>query len=210
MLTNVYVDGFNLYYGCLKDSPYKWLDLNALCHQLLPRHEIHRIRYFTAKISARLPDLQSPIRQETYLRALETLPGLTVHLGHFLTGVTRMRLVTPLLNGPKTVEVIKTEEKGSDVNLATYLVADAFRHDADIYVLISNDSDLFAPMRLVRHELDFRVGLINPHLAKKRSRALLSCEPTFFKQIRPNTLAKCQFPDQIVSNSGVITRPITW
>jgi len=36
MLTNVYVDGFNLYYGCLKGTPYKWLDLGALCQALLP------------------------------------------------------------------------------------------------------------------------------------------------------------------------------
>jgi len=46
--TNVYVDGFNLYYGCLKGTPYRWLDLDAFCHRLLPRDRIHRIRYFTA------------------------------------------------------------------------------------------------------------------------------------------------------------------
>jgi hypothetical protein len=28
----VYIDGFNLYYGAVKGSPYKWLDLAALCH----------------------------------------------------------------------------------------------------------------------------------------------------------------------------------
>lgn len=33
--TIVYVDGFNLYYGLLKDSPYKWLDLAALFRRLL-------------------------------------------------------------------------------------------------------------------------------------------------------------------------------
>tara|TARA_R110002072_G_scaffold29206_4_gene92759 strand:- start:564 stop:863 length:300 start_codon:yes stop_codon:yes gene_type:complete len=30
MRTCVYVDGFNLYYGALKRTPYKWLDLAAL------------------------------------------------------------------------------------------------------------------------------------------------------------------------------------
>jgi hypothetical protein len=44
MLTNVYVDAFNLYYGCLKGTPYRWLDLDAFCRQLLPRDRIHRIR----------------------------------------------------------------------------------------------------------------------------------------------------------------------
>ena len=50
--TNVYIDGFNLFYGALKGSEYKWLDLEALCRQLLPKDSIHRIRYFTAKVTA--------------------------------------------------------------------------------------------------------------------------------------------------------------
>jgi len=28
--TRVYIDGYNLYYGCLKNSPHKWLDVRAL------------------------------------------------------------------------------------------------------------------------------------------------------------------------------------
>jgi hypothetical protein len=68
--TNVYVDGFNLYYGCLKGTPYKWLDLDALCRRLLPKHELGRIRYFTAIIAARPHDPSGPARQRAYLRAL--------------------------------------------------------------------------------------------------------------------------------------------
>jgi hypothetical protein len=46
MRTNVYVDGFNLYYGSLKGTQYRWLDLEAMCTQLLPppRHDVQRIR----------------------------------------------------------------------------------------------------------------------------------------------------------------------
>ena len=95
MLTNVYVDGFNLSYGCLVGTPHKWLDLDVLCQALLPPNKIQRIRYFTAKISAQA-DLQGPVRQSTYLRALQTVPGLTVHLGHFLTSTVRMPLAKPL------------------------------------------------------------------------------------------------------------------
>ena len=82
MLTNVYVDGFNLSYGCLVGTPHKWLDLDVLCQALLPPNKIQRIRYFTAKISAQA-DPHGPVRQSTYLRVLQTVPGLTVHLGHF-------------------------------------------------------------------------------------------------------------------------------
>ena len=41
------------------------------------------------------------------------------------------------------------EEKGSDVNLATYLVADGFRDLYDTAVVVSNDSDLAEPLKLV-------------------------------------------------------------
>jgi hypothetical protein len=129
--TNVYIDGFNLYYGCLKGTPYKWLDLDALCRRLLPKHRLGRIRYFTAIVSARPHDLSGPDRQRVYLRALETMPHVSVHLGHFLTSHVRMPLIAPPAGGPRTVEVIRTEEKGSDVNLATYLLADAFRRDCE-------------------------------------------------------------------------------
>ena len=208
VLTNVYVDGFNLYYGLLRGTPWKWLDLEALCRHLLPGHEVQRIRYFTAQVVVRPgePDVDS--RQQAYLRALLTLPTLSIHLGHFLTRVVRMPLAAPAPGGPRTVEVIKTEEKGSDVNLASYLLADAFRGDADAFVLISNDSDLMEPLRIVRHELDKVVGLLNPQA--RQSRALLRCRPTFVKQIRPGVASISQFPVEVIDKHGVIVRPETW
>lgn len=87
--TNVYIDGFNLFYGALKGTRYKWLDLEALCRHLLPKDSINRIRYFTARVSARPDDLQLPVRQDTYFRALATLPAVSVHLGEFYVRITR-------------------------------------------------------------------------------------------------------------------------
>lgn len=60
MIANVYIDGFNLYYGCLKGTAYKWLDLEALAKRLLPKDEINRIRYFTAKVDGRAGDRGAP------------------------------------------------------------------------------------------------------------------------------------------------------
>lgn len=31
MRVNVYVDGFNVYYGCIKGTVFKWLDILTLC-----------------------------------------------------------------------------------------------------------------------------------------------------------------------------------
>ncbi len=119
----VYVDGFNLYYGAVKGTPYKWLDLAALSRFAFPRYFIDRIHYFTARVGRPRggADPSKPQRQQVYLRALGTIPNLDIHYGRFLLTKTRMALVDPPPGGPRTAEVFKTEEKGSDVNLASYL-----------------------------------------------------------------------------------------
>jgi hypothetical protein len=206
---NVYVDGFNLYYGALKGTAYKWLDLDALFRTLLPTHEIKRIRYFTARISGRPDNPDSPTRQDTYLRALRTLPNVSVHLGKFLQSNVRMPLAQPRPGGPKTVEVIKTEEKGSDVNLATYLLIDAFRHDSDLAVVVSNDSDLCEPIRIAQKEFGVPVALLIPH--NRTSQALSKLKPLFIKQIRRGPLSASQFPQQLADPRGrKIVKPAAW
>jgi NYN domain len=207
MLTNVYVDAFNLYYGCLKGTSYRWLDLDAFCWQLLPRDRIHRIRYFTALVSGRPGDVQQPQRQQTYLRALRTIPHLSVHLGHYLSHPVRMPLARPPSVGPQTVEVLRTEEKGSDVNLASYLLLDGFRGDCEAAVVISNDSDLKVPIELAQAELGLVVGVVNPHPPARRSRAL---QPTFWRQVRSWQLQRSRFPPILADAKGMIRKPAGW
>lgn len=207
MATIVYIDGFNLYYGALKDTPYKWLDLEALCRRLLPKDDIIHIRYFTAQVSARPGDPQQPQRQQTYLRALKSQALVSVHYGHFLTHTVRMPLANPNPRGPRTAEVVKTEEKGSDVNLASHLLLDAFRKTCDVAVVISNDSDLRVPIRIAEQELGIKVGIINPQPPRNRSRVLTG---TFFKQLRPSILASCQLPDVVRDADGEFRKPATW
>lgn len=83
----VYVDGFNLYYGCLKGSPYKWLNLQKLSELLFQNHTITKIKYYTAPIKIRENDTdhEKPNRQQIYLRALRTIPNLEIIQGTFLT-----------------------------------------------------------------------------------------------------------------------------
>lgn len=207
MSTIAYIDGFNLYYGALKGTPYKWLDLEALCRRLLPKDEIHAIRYFTARVSARRDDPGQAQRQATYLRALETLPLVRIHYGHFLSRPARMPLANPNPGGPKTVAVIRTEEKGSDVNLASHLLFDCCEGRCETAVVISNDSDLRVPIRIAEEKMGVRVGIINPHPAKKRSRALRG---SFFKQIRTSVLVECQLPDVLADDIGEFRKPEGW
>ncbi|WP_182908104.1 NYN domain-containing protein [Microbispora sp. H13382] len=210
MLTNVYVDGFNLYYGCLRGTPYKWLDLDALAHRLVRQGSVHRIRYFTAMVTARPDDPGAHKRQDTYLRALLTIPHLTVHFGRFQERITRMPLAFPTPGSPRTVEVVKTEEKGSDVNLATYLLLDAFRQDCDSALVVSNDADLAEPIRVVRHELGIPIGVANPYPYERRAVDLIAARPTFLRQINPSMLKACQLPDRLQDAHGKIRRPDRW
>jgi hypothetical protein len=82
---NIYVDGFNLYYGALKNTPYRWLDIAKLCRIMLPHDTINQIKYFTALVNPRPTDPDQLTRQQIYLRALQTIPNLEIIYGHFLT-----------------------------------------------------------------------------------------------------------------------------
>ena len=160
--TIVYVDGFNLYYGAVKGTPQKWLDIQKLCQLLLSKNETVKIKYFTALVSARPGDPDQPNRQQIYLSALRTIPSPKIIYGHFLEDEIMMPLAKPPVKGSKYVRVIKTEEKGSDVNIATHIVNDGHTGAYQVAVIISNDSDLVEPVKIVRQELKLPVGVLNP------------------------------------------------
>lgn len=207
MITIVYVDGFNLYYGALRKTPHRWLDIDKLCTLLLPKNQIVQIKYFTALVSARPSDPDQPVRQQTYLRALSTLPKVSVHLGHFLSHVVTMPVAVQPGHPQTYVKVIKTEEKGSDVALATELVNDAHLGNFEAAVLITNDSDLLPPIKIVRYDLGKTVGILNPQ--KHPSRALLP-HTHFFKTIRQGAVAASQFTPTLTDAHGQFTKPAAW
>ena len=63
--TYVYVDGLNLYYRALRGTPYKWLDLLALCKRILrPQNRILKIKYFTTRIR---PTARDPLQNQRCL-----------------------------------------------------------------------------------------------------------------------------------------------
>lgn len=186
MKTIVYIDAFNLYYGALRKTPYRWLDLAKLCQFMLPPNQIQQIKYFTALVKPRPQNPDKPIRQQMYLRALGTLPNVSIILGHYLSHHVMMPLASPPTQGPKYVKVIKTEEKGSDVNLAT----------------------LAGPIEIVTTRLKKTVGVLNPH-DHHPSRELIK-HATFFKRIRATVLPKCQFPAALTDTHGVFHKPKKW
>jgi hypothetical protein len=208
MKTVVYVDGFNLYYGALKETAYKWLELLKLCQLLLPKNQIVKIKYFTALVTARPKDPDQPNRQQVTSRALRTIPDLEIIYGHFLEHEIMMPLANLPVNGPRTVRVIKTEEKGSDVNIAANLINDGYRSRYQAAVIISNDSDLVEPVRMVRQALNLPVGILNPIPAHPSHE--LRKAATFVKPIRKGVLAVSQFPPRLKDSTGEFFKPPTW
>jgi uncharacterized LabA/DUF88 family protein len=106
----------------------------------------------------------------------------------------------------RTVLVYRTEEKGSDVNLATHLLKDGFAKKYDIAIIISNDSDLLEPVRVVVQDLNLKVVMVNPTPTK--STPLNKIVPII--KIRPRALVLSQFPNSLTDDVGTFTKPPPW
>ncbi|MBU2549939.1 MAG: NYN domain-containing protein [Proteobacteria bacterium] len=206
MKTFIYIDGFNFYYGAVKDSPYKWLDFKQLFSNILASdNQISCIKYFTARVSGK-NDPDQPIRQQTYLRALEAyIPEISIYFVHFLHHEVAAPLARPTKN-LRFSRVIKTEEKGSDVNLAVHLLNDAWLGLYDCAVVVSNDSDLAESMKLVKAQHNKVLGLVLP--SQGRPSKQLAAYADFIKSVRKTTLAKSQLPNPIPGTN--LRKPATW
>jgi len=112
------------------------------------------------------------------------------------------------------VRILKTEEKGSDVNLAVHLLNDAWRDVYDCAVVVSNDSDLAESMRLVRlHHPAKVIGLIFPRQGGAGARHAhpsreLARHAHFVKHLGRTVLAACQMPSPIPGTT--IHKPPGW
>jgi len=196
-----YIDGFNLYFG-LKDKgwgKYYWLDLTKLAKSLLsPNQNLVRTKYFTSKISHPAGKRK---RQQTYLSALATLPNLEMYFGRYQTFVQACHNC-----GHKHFD---SNEKRTDVNIATHLLVDAFQDNFDTAILLSADSDLAGPIaeinRLFPHKL---VKVAFP--AGRYSLELKSLARISF-QVYEGKLRGSLLPERIALPSGfVLVRPATW
>jgi len=216
MRTIVYVDGFNLYYRALRRTRHKWLNLHALCEASLPKScNIVAINYYTARVSG-IRNPTSPKDQNTYLKALGTLPTLRVHFGNFQVTNAWMPLAEPFqfwppgqapFPIPELVCVVKTEEKGSDVNLGAHLVRDALNGAFEHAVIVTNDTDLREPLRLVVEDVGLPATLLTPTSNPAVTLRKLASE---VRHLSPY-LGVSQFPDPVIGLDGnPIVKPEDW
>jgi uncharacterized LabA/DUF88 family protein len=212
--TILYIDGFNLYYSAVKGTSLRWLNPVALVARAFPRNQIVQTKFFTAKVTAMPGDPDQPTRQQFYWRALRTLPNMEIILGEFRTRVVRAAVANP---PPKTIEIFKTEEKGSDVNLAAHLLLDGFQGRYDAAIVISGDSDLVTPIKMVRSALKKPIGVLNPQRVSgpdarlPRKSAGLQHAATFYQNsLTWAQLAASQFPATLTDSVGTFTKPAVW
>ncbi len=186
--TRIYIDGYNLYYGCLTKSPFKWLDVLTLFERKIIPSILYRptesadpaemelvsdsaVKYFTAKIiesAAKAPDSVSS--QAQYHNALSKKWDKRVKF--VLGGYTLYKAKQALIpegnpnRQPKDcdkVQVWKIEEKQSDVNIALHMFDDAMRNEIDQVILVTNDTDLVPAFEMLKQRCPQIVrGLIIP------------------------------------------------
>ena len=113
-------------------------------------------------------------------------------------------------NSPNKVNVLKTEEKGSDVNLASWLLTDCFNGCFDYAVVISNDSDLATPIEIVTQQCKKQVKVINPDKPIYASKKLARVSTSNFRTIHPWVYSKSQFPITLTDATGTFNKPSSW
>lgn len=150
------------------------------------------------------------MRQAAYLRALATLACVKIHYGHYLEKKVMMPYATPPAGGPATVRVIKSEEKGSDVNLATALLVNAFDGDFEQAVVVSNDSDLAYPIEVVQNKFGLPVVVLFPCRGNRKPSYHLSQVATASPIVNVAHLAAAQFPALMTDANGQFHKPATW
>jgi uncharacterized LabA/DUF88 family protein len=204
--TSVFVDGFNLYHGGLRGTSHLWLDLVAMSRAVLgDGYDVRTVKYFTSRVT---DDPERPgraVRQDVYLRALTSFrTEVTVVHGHFEV----RRELAPLCarSGPGAlVPVIRTKEKGSDVNLAAHLVADAWSDAFDSAAIITNDSDYAEAVRLLV-ERGKHVCIVTP--PKRGTSKRLAKAASTVRHLTTTHLARSQLPDLIPGTN--ISCPPEW
>ena len=211
--TNVYFDGYNFYYGAVKGTPWKWIDPVLLVKNLLrDDHEIKSLKYFTSPIKTYPHDSAALDRQKIYLQALSTLPEVEIIQGFYSKNARWLPVYEEACKSCDTakdgmIRVVKLEEKRSDVNLASSMLLDAFRNNADVFVLVSGDTDFIGPVNIVRKEFGKTVIVLNPHDRISWLRDYAS----YYKDIPRDILAKSQLPDSIpYGKNHTITKPAAW
>ncbi|MBV9111158.1 MAG: NYN domain-containing protein [Gemmatimonadetes bacterium] len=225
------VDGYNLYHSIrdaekvVADRPMRWLDLSSLCcsylHHFGRNATLQGVYYFSAvprHLAATKLDIEA--RHEVYVDALCST-GVVVSLGNFKAREKHIPLkycrfkLWPMrrpirLPIPRCSLIFtRSEEKETDVAIASKMFELLHLGVADAVVLISGDTDLIPAIRTAGQLFPAaRTAVMFPY---NRHNAELKRAVRHSFKISKDKYAKHQLPDPIVLPNGyVLRKPPKW
>ncbi len=226
--TAVYIDGYNLFYGRLRGTGYKWLDLVLLFRSLLAQRDqsesLEKVVFFTAPALATFATHgnASVNAQAAYHRALKALYGEQVDIVFGKHVYDRKGALLPVyvdgqaFDRNNRVRVWKLEEKKTDVNLAIRMYRDACRGLYDRIILVSNDSDAEPVLAALREDFpELMIGVLTPirpplpgtAVHRRTSQSLAVFAHWTVANITDDQLRDAQLPESVSSNKKPILRP---
>ena len=120
----------------------------------------------------------------------------------------RDRRGRPVRDAQFMVSYLSSQEKGSDVNVATHLIKDVLDERVDAAIVISNDAELRLPLQLARQSVP--VGTVNP--GKRPTAGDLRGQPDegagghWWRKLTAEDFRSCQMPKVV----GDYHRPKGW
>lgn len=196
-----YIDGFNLYYGMMDAGfgRYRWLNLQVLVQSLLkPEQQLLQVNYFTTLV---INDQEGRLRQRALLDALQTQELVKTFLGKFQKQKYSCRHCGH--------EFQRDCEKMTDTAIVAELVKDYYENRFDAAMIISGDTDLLPPMRLINEAADNKRVLVAFPPARVNEEMRLFAKGSMV--IGRKKLADSQFPPLIAGKDGQeIHQPASW
>ena len=232
--TRIYIDGYNLYYGCLKGTPLKWLDPLALFqNHILPSVTATvngkklasdlrpvAIKFFTALILEQAAKANDSLAcQEQYHSALNKhTPGrIETIKGYYSLTEARAKVIDSvdpkkLLRDCDVTDAWKLEEKQSDVNLAIHAVKDALLGGIEHVVFVTNDTDIAPALEMIRACSQVAIGLVIPTTDHERTPNTELAKHAHWvrSHITEAELRASQFPRVVQHSRRPAIKPDSW
>lgn len=202
------IDGFNLYHSIVDIARYcnglnvKWLNIYSLCkshlHLIGKDATIESVYYFSA-LAYHLNDLDVIARHKTYIKCLRET-GVEEQLSRF-----KRKPIYCSHGG----QIIRHEEKETDVAIASKMLEVLFKDECDSVVLVTGDTDLTPAVKTAKHLFpDKHIIFAFPFARKNKELAKLA--PGSFKIRRPKYIEH-QFPDPFtLSDKTIVPKPSSW
>ncbi|ERL54304.1 NYN domain-containing protein [Psychrobacter aquaticus] len=224
MKTNVYIDGYNLFYGCLKHSDDKWLDLyhlfaNRIIHAQDPNAVIETVYFFTADIKSKISTQGEAAQnaQQSYHRALQKMYPNNVKIikGYYALEKGNLLRYKQPPDKSDRVEVWRLEEKQTDVNITLTAYRDAIQNKAEQVVFVTNDTDIEPALKALREDMGdtIIIGIIIPIRSNSRrpqNERLSKYADWTRSYITDDELADSHLPDKVPTAKKPILKPEYW